>query len=105
MGGGEGAFYSEDHGQTWNAIPLPVSRYLDNIDYDPGLGRVVITSRDSDMVFAINSDDKTWKWWNAGWRIRMVHSMDGHLVGASLYNGVVVEPEPDGIAAAEEAKK
>ena len=104
VGGGEGAFYSEDHGQTWNAIPLPVSA-IDNIDYDPGLGRVVITSRDSDMVFAINSDDKTWKWWNAGWRIRMVHSMDGHLVGASLYNGVVVQPEPDGIASAEEAKK
>jgi hypothetical protein len=56
-------------------------------------------------VFAINSDDRTWKWWNAGWRVRMVHSMGGHLVGASLYDGVVVQPGPDGISPTEEAKK
>jgi photosystem II stability/assembly factor-like uncharacterized protein len=105
VGGRQGAFYSEDQGQTWHAISdLPV-REIDNIDYDAGLGRVVITSRDSDLVFAINSDDKSWKWWDAGWRVRMVHSMHGRLVGASLYDGVVIEPQQDGVSAAEEAQK
>jgi len=103
-GGRQGAFYSEDQGQTWHRLPLPVSE-IDNIDYDPGLGRVVITSRDSDLVFAIHADDKSWKWWDAGWPVRMVHSMNGHLVGASLYDGVVVEPQQDGLAPAEEAQK
>lgn len=93
VGGPQGAFYSRDLGQTWNAMSnLPV-RGIDNINYDAGLGRVIITSRDSDVVFALNPDNKTWEWWNPGWKLRMVHSLDGRLVGASLYDGVVVQPK------------
>ncbi|HEV2462693.1 MAG TPA: transcriptional regulator [Acidobacteriaceae bacterium] len=103
VGGREGAFYSQDHGQTWHALnELPV-RDIDNINYDDGLGRVVITSRDSDLIFALNPDNKSWKWWNAGWKVRMVHSVNGRLVGASLYDGVVVQPRADGVATSEQA--
>lgn len=103
VGGREGAFYSENHGQTWHALSnLPV-RDIDNINYDDGLGRVVITSRDSNLVFALNPDDKSWKWWDAGWKVRMVHSVNGHLVGASLYDGVVVQPRANGVTASEQA--
>jgi ligand-binding sensor domain-containing protein len=104
VGGREGAFYSEDNGQTWKTLALPISG-IDNIDYDAGMGRVVITSWNSDLVFAINPDDKSWKWWNAGWRVRMVHSMDGHLVGASLYDGVVVQQQRDGGATSQQAQR
>ncbi|MFZ0663654.1 MAG: transcriptional regulator [Acidobacteriaceae bacterium] len=105
VGGREGAFYSEDHGQTWKAIAdLPV-RDIDNIDYDPGLGRVVITSRNSNLIFALNPDDKSWHWWDAGWKVRMVHSVGGHLVGASLYDGVVVQPKPENAVAPEQARR
>lgn len=104
VGGREGAFYSLDKGQTWQALALPVSG-INNIDYDLGMKRVVITSKQSDMVFAVKPDDRTWNWWNAGWKVRMVHSMNGHLVGASLYDGVVVQQQPDGIAPSEEAQR
>ncbi len=104
VGGREGAFYSSDKGQTWQAVSdLPVRR-IDSIDYDAGLGRVVITSRDSDLVFAVNADNRSWKWWDAGWRVRMVHSMNGRLVGASLYDGVVIQPETDNTIAREQAQ-
>jgi photosystem II stability/assembly factor-like uncharacterized protein len=104
VGGREGAFFSEDHGQSWKTLALPISG-IDSIDYDAALGRVVVTSWNSDLVFAVNPDDKSWKWWNAGWRVRMVHSMDGHLVGASLYDGVVVQQQSDGVGASEEARR
>jgi photosystem II stability/assembly factor-like uncharacterized protein len=92
LGGREGAFYSNDHGQTWDALStLPITN-IGNVDWDAAMKRVVITSTDSTMVFAIDSSDKTWKWWDAGWKVRMVHTMDGHLVAASLYDGVVVQP-------------
>ncbi len=105
VGGLQGAFYSNDKGQTWQAVSdLPI-RDIDNIDYDAGLGRVVITSRDSDLVFALNSDDRSWKWWNAGWRVRMVHSVDGRLIAASLYDGVVMEPHRDSVLAQEMATR
>jgi photosystem II stability/assembly factor-like uncharacterized protein len=104
VGGREGAYYSTDNGQDWNLLALPVYGIY-NIDYDAGLGRMVITSWDSDLVFGIDPNDKTWKWWNAGWRVRMVHSMNGHLVGASLYDGVVVQQQSEGGAASEEARR
>lgn len=104
VGGREGVYFSEDSGQTWQQLKgLPISG-IDNIDYDGGLGRVVVTSWNSDLVFAVNPDDKTWKWWDAGWRVRRVHTMDGRLVGASLYDGVVMQ-QPVGVAASEEARR
>jgi hypothetical protein len=35
----------------------------------------------------------------------MVHSMDGHLVGASLYDGVVVQQQRDGGATSQQAQR
>lgn len=104
VGGREGAFYSEDHGQSWKKVAdLPVSD-IDSIDYDEALGRVVIASGDSSLVFAINPDNKSWHWWNTGWKVRMVHSVDGQLVGASLYDGVVVQPKAK-LTVAEQAQR
>jgi len=92
LGGREGAFYSNDHGQSWQQLAtLPITD-IGNVDWDDALQRIVITSTDSTLVFAIDSSDKTWKWWDAGWRVRMVHTMGGRLVAASLYDGVVVQP-------------
>lgn len=92
LGGREGVFTSDDRGKTWSAIPLPIVN-IDNVDYDPGLKRVVITSASSTLVFAVDPADKKWKWWDAGWNVRMVHSIAGRLVAASLYDGVVVAPK------------
>ena len=103
VGGGSGVFFSDDRGHTWNAMSsLPVAD-INNIDYDATMKRVIITSGNSTLVFAVNPEQKNWKWWDAGWNVRMVHSMEGHLVGASLYDGVVIQPresETPGLAQA-----
>jgi photosystem II stability/assembly factor-like uncharacterized protein len=105
VGGRVGAFFSDDRGHTWRQIDtLPITN-IANLDYDPDMKRMVITSSDSTLVFAMNAEDKTWKWWDAGWKVRMVHSMGGHLVGASLYDGVVVEPVAASAPGLSEAQK
>jgi photosystem II stability/assembly factor-like uncharacterized protein len=105
LGGRVGAFFSDDRGHTWHQMEsLPITN-IGNIDYDEGLKRMIVTSSDSTLVFAINVDDKNWKWWDAGWKVHMVHSMGGHLVGASLYDGVVVEAAPANPPGQAEAQK
>ncbi len=104
LGGREGVFTSDDRGKTWTAIPLPVAN-IDGVDFDAGLKRVVITSADSTLVFAVDPSDKTWKWWDAGWNVRMVHSVAGHLVAASLYDGVVVAPKESDIPGPVQAER
>ena len=105
VGGREGAFYSDDRGQSWQSFEhLPITN-IDNISYDSHLGRVVVTSSDSTLVFAISPDDKTWKWWDVGWNVRMVRSMGGRLVAASLYDGVVVQPTQPEVPGPAEAQR
>ena len=83
---------------------LPITD-ISNIDYDAALKRVVVTSGNSTLVFAIDPDEKNWKWWDAGWNVHMVHSMAGHLMGASLYDGVVVEPKESDAAGLAQAQR
>ena len=105
VGGREGAFFSDDKGSTWHALSqLPITE-ISNIDYDEALKRVVITSSSSTLVFAIDPTEKGWKWWDAGWNVRMVRSMAGRLVGASLYDGVIVEPKDSETAGLVQAQR
>lgn len=94
VGGREGLFYSEDSGQSWKAIAnLPLGA-ISGLTYDADLKRVLVTSQSSTMIFGVDGTDTKWKWWDAGWKVHQVYSKNGRLVGASLYDGVVVEPEP-----------
>ena len=104
VGGREGAFYSDDHGHSWQATNLPISN-ISNIDFDSILKRVVVTSGSSTMVFAVDPGDKNWKWYNPGWNVRMVHSIGGRMIAASLYDGVVVEPKESEAAGPAQAQR
>ena len=92
IGGREGVFFSKDQGQTWEAMSrLPITD-ISGVSYDSMLKRVIVTSWESTLIFGVDPADRTWKWWDAGWRLRHVRSSGGRLLGASLYNGVVVQP-------------
>ena len=100
VGGGEGLFYSEDEGQSWQQLSaLPVVD-VTGLSYNREMARVVVTSSQSTLVFAIDETSKTWKWWDAGWTLRSVRSLGNRLVAASLYDGVVVQPKPEETATA-----
>lgn len=93
LGGGAGVFYSQNDGATWEKMSrLPISD-ISGVGYDAGLGRMIVTSRRSTWILGVNPSDRTWKWWDAGWNLRSVRSSGGRLIGATLYNGVVVEPK------------
>ena len=95
VGGREGLFYSEDQGQSWQQLSTLPLADINGLNYNRALGRVIVTSWRSTMVFAIDESSKTWKWWDAGWTVRSVRSQGGRLVAASLYDGVVVQPKSE----------
>jgi photosystem II stability/assembly factor-like uncharacterized protein len=93
LGGRQGVFYSEDHGQNWSEMTtLPFSD-ISGLTYDPDLKRIVLTSWGSSWVLGVNPADRTFKFWDSGWRVRHVRSSGGRLLAATPYNGVVVEPD------------
>jgi photosystem II stability/assembly factor-like uncharacterized protein len=93
LGGRQGVFYSDDHGQSWNELTnLPISD-ISGLGYDPDLKRVLVTSWGSNWVLAVDPTNRSFKFWDPGWKVRHVRSSGGRLVAATSYNGVAVEPQ------------
>ena len=95
IGGREGVFFSDDKGQSWKGFDRLPASDISGLNYDPGMKRLIVTSWNSTLVFAIDTTDKTWKWWESGWNLHSVTLAGGRLVGASLFDGVVIQPGAD----------
>jgi photosystem II stability/assembly factor-like uncharacterized protein len=96
LGGREGVFYSDDHGQNWTEMKsLPLSD-ISGLSYDAKMKRIIVTSWTSSWVLAVDPADRTFKFYDPGWKVRHVRSMDGRLLAATSYNGVVLEPQGSG---------
>ena len=95
LGAREGVYFSRDDGQTWLWIERLPFRDVDNVEFDAATGRVLVSSRTSDQVFAIDPKTMTWNWWRTGFRIAQVRGTGKRLVAASLDDGVLIEPPPE----------
>lgn len=93
VGGREGAFYSTDYGMTWKTLRNLFVTQVDNIYFDPEGHRVLVTAFDSTVAFAAHLPDYKVSYWDTGWRLRFIRPVGDHLIGATLYDGVVVEPK------------
>jgi photosystem II stability/assembly factor-like uncharacterized protein len=93
VGGPQGVYWSGDNGHEWHAIRRLPTNQIRSLAWDPAKHRVVVTSRITSIVYAIDPDTLTWKWWDAGWRLHSLHSVNGRLLAASPTNGVILEPQ------------
>jgi photosystem II stability/assembly factor-like uncharacterized protein len=100
IGGREGVFVSSDAGNTW-AIPKNVNlNSINNIFYDEATNRVTITtSANSSYVFTVLLPGKIVNWTDTGWNLRFARPMGDHIVAATLFDGIVVQPRGPGATA------
>lgn len=92
LGAREGVYFTRDKGKTWLWIERLAFRDVDDLDYDAALGRVVVSSRNSDEIYSIDPKTMTWKWWKTGYPIALIRVAGDHMVAASMEDGVLVEP-------------
>jgi len=92
LGAREGVYYSQDNGKSWLWIERLPFRDVNDLTFDTHLNRIVVSSRSSDQIYAIDPKTTTWKWWKTGYRLSAVRAAGDHMVAASLYDGVLVEP-------------
>ncbi len=91
-GGREGVFYSSDRGSSWTKLQqLPVVA-VNSLTWDPTLSRLIVTCGVGTVVYSVDPHDDAWTWWNTGWTVHSVASLNGRLAAASLYSGVVMQP-------------
>ncbi len=96
LGAREGVYFTHDKGKTWMWVHRLPFNAIDDLYYDSKRGRVLVSSRASDLVYAIDPKTLTWDWWKTGYRISEVRTAGGRLVAASLFDGVLVEPRAAG---------
>lgn len=93
VGGREGVFYSPDDGMSWKIVHNLETPQVDGIYFDRTGNRMLLTTSDSTMVFAVQLPDHTVRYWDTGWRLRFARPMGDHLLAATLYDGIVVQPK------------
>jgi photosystem II stability/assembly factor-like uncharacterized protein len=93
VGGREGVFVSQDRGATWQGLKnLPI-RDVNSLFYDEPSQRMLITANSQNTIaFAVHLPDHAVRYWNTGWNLRLVRPVGDHLVGATLFDGIVVQP-------------
>jgi ligand-binding sensor domain-containing protein len=94
IGGREGVYLSEDKGATWQIVKNLFVRDVNSIFYDEKGQRVMVTANSSTtLAFAAHLPDKKVNYWNTGWNLKLVRPVGDHLVGATLFDGIVIQPE------------
>jgi photosystem II stability/assembly factor-like uncharacterized protein len=92
LSGPQGVWTSHDKGNSFQKnATLPITD-ITSVSWDPGVQSVIVTSRESKLVFSSKDDGASWAYWYAGWPLRTAESADGHLFGASLFHSVVMGP-------------
>jgi photosystem II stability/assembly factor-like uncharacterized protein len=93
VGGREGVFVSQDRGATWQNLKGLSVRDVNSLFYDQPSQRMLITANSKNTIaFAIHLPDRAVHYWNTGWNLKLVRPMGDHLVGATLFDGIVVQP-------------
>lgn len=93
IGGREGVFFSQDQGATWQTIKNLYVHDVTGLFYDAASERILVTANNkTTIVYAVHLPDKTVKYWNTGWTLRLARPVGDHLVGATFYDGIVIQP-------------
>jgi photosystem II stability/assembly factor-like uncharacterized protein len=89
----DGVYYSTDRGATWHTLKDLFIRNIDSLYYDEAANRMLVTSTGPGTeAFAVAIPSMQLSWWDTGWNLRFMRPVGDHLVAATLFDGLVVQP-------------
>jgi photosystem II stability/assembly factor-like uncharacterized protein len=98
----EGAFRSGDGGATWEHVVngLP-GKDITSVSFDPTHKRLLATSDATGVIFESRDGGRSWQRGpDSGFPLRRVSIIGGRFVGATPFDGVILQPENESISAA-----
>ncbi len=92
-GGREGLFVQRGGAGDWLTPPnLPI-RDVNSLYFDRRSAQLLVTvNTASTLAFALQLPSFAPKAFDTGWHMRFIRSVGDHMVGATLYDGVVIQP-------------
>jgi photosystem II stability/assembly factor-like uncharacterized protein len=98
----EGAFRSTDGGATWDHVGngLP-AKDITSVSFDVRHKRLLATSDATSVIFESQDGGRSWQRGpDTGFPLRRVSVIGGRYVGATPFDGVILQPEDESISAA-----
>jgi len=93
VGGREGVWVSSDAGNAWITPKNLYVSTVNNIYYDEPSDRIVVTTGGmNSIVFLVKLPKREVEYAVAGWDLRFARFVGDHLIAATLYDGIVVQP-------------
>jgi ligand-binding sensor domain-containing protein len=92
VGGREGLLVSVDHGATWKTLHNLYVTQVTGLYFDGAGHRVLVTASSNTVAFSAHLPDFKVNVWDSGWDLRFVRPVGDHMVGATMYDGIVVQP-------------
>ncbi len=92
VGGTEGVWYSDNDGAAWKTVHDLFVPGATGIFADQSGERVLVTSSQNTLVFAVHTPDMKVSYRDTGWVLSDVRPVGDHLLGITPFDGVVVQP-------------
>ncbi len=98
----EGVFRSDDGGMTWEHVVngLP-AKDITSVSFDYAHKRMLATSDATGVIFESTDGGRSWQRGpDSGYPLRRVSVMGGRFIGATPFDGVVLQPDGEPMSAA-----
>ena len=91
VGGREGVFVSADGGSSWATPKGLFVGSVRSLFYDEPTDRMIVAA--AHVVFSVQLPQKVVTYADSGWDLRFAHPVGDHLIAATLYDGIVIQPK------------
>ena len=97
----EGAYRSSDSGANWEHVVKGIpDKNISSITYDPSKKRLLATSIATGVIFESKDGGRSWhRGPDSGYPLRRVSVVRGRFVGATPFDGLIVQPENEAASA------
>jgi len=93
IGDRDGVYSSLDKGATWQPLNDPYIRKVNSIYFDASSDRMLVTTGEpSTKLFSVGLASGHVSEIDTGWNLRFVRPVGNYLIGATLFDGIVVQP-------------
>jgi photosystem II stability/assembly factor-like uncharacterized protein len=93
VGDRDGVYLSTDKGANWRSLTDLQVRNVNSLYFDEAVNRMLVTANEPvTTAFAVEIPSMRVSLWDTKWNLRFVRPVGDHLVAATLFDGIVVQP-------------